>query len=278
MIDSTPGNRRTVFFVSDRTGLTAEALGLSLLTQFSGFDFRKHTLSFIDTKEKAEAAAEQVRQASERDGQPALIFSTQITDEYRDTLMQSGGVMFDFFESFISKMEFTLHAKSSHTAGRSHSINRENNYSERINSINFALSNDDGAVTKHYENADIILTGVSRSGKTPTCLFLALQYGIHAANYPLIEEDLDTHKLPSVLQKHRDKLFGLTLNPVRLHKIRSERRGNSRYASLDQCQREVRRAEEIYYNSRIPYLDTSQVSIEEIATIILNKTGLKRRY
>jgi regulator of PEP synthase PpsR (kinase-PPPase family) len=269
---------RTVFFASDRTGITAEALGLSLLTQFSGFHFHKRTLAFIDNREKALAAAAQIRQAGERDGQPALIFSTQVTDEYRDLLAASGGVMFDFFETFISKMEFTLHAKSSHAAGRSHGIHRESNYSSRINSINFALSNDDGATTKHYDEADIILTGVSRSGKTPTCLFLALQYGIHAANYPLIEEDLDTHKLPKILQQHREKLFGLTLAPVRLHKIRSERRSNSRYASLDQCQREVRRAEEIYYSNHIPYLDTSQVSIEEIASIILDRTGLKRRY
>ncbi len=269
---------RTVFFASDRTGITAEALGLSLLTQFTGFRFHKRTLAFIDSREKAETAAEQIRQANREDGQPALIFSTQVTDEYRDILAQSGGVMFDFFESFISRMEFTLHAKSSHAAGRSHGINKESNYSGRINSINFALNNDDGATTKYYEEADIILTGVSRSGKTPTCLFLALQYGIHAANYPLIEEDLDTHKLPGVLQQYQDKLFGLTLAPIRLHKIRSERRSNSRYASLDQCQREVRRAEEIYYNNHIPYLDTSQISIEEIATIILDKTGLKRRY
>ena len=269
---------RTVFFASDRTGITAEALGLSLLTQFTGFHFHKRTLAFIDSKEKAEAAAEKIRKAGEKDGEPALIFSTQVTDEYRNILAQSGGIMFDFFETFISKMEFTLHAKSSHAAGRSHGINRESNYAGRIDSINFALNNDDGATTKYYDEADIILTGVSRSGKTPTCLFLALQYGIHAANYPLIEEDLDTHKLPSILQQHKDKVFGLTLAPVRLHKIRSERRSNSRYASLDQCQKEIRRAEEIYYSNRIPYQDTSQVSIEEIATIILDKTGLKRRY
>ena len=270
--------RRTVFFVSDRTGITAEALGLSLLTQFTGFDFKKRTLSFIDSEEKAHSAAEQVRHASEKDGVAALIFSTQITDEYRDILIESGGVMFDFFESFISKMEQTLGTESSHAAGRSHGIDRDSNYSGRIHSINFALNNDDGATTKYYEEADIILTGVSRSGKTPTCLFLALQYGILAANYPLIEEDLNTHKLPEILRNHKEKLFGLSINPVRLHKIRSERRGNSRYASLDQCQREVRRAEEIYHSNKVSFVDTSQVSIEEIATIILDKTGLKRRY
>lgn len=188
--------------------------------------------------------------------------------------------MFDFFESFISHLETVLDTESSHTAGRSHGINRDNknNYGSRINSINFALGNDDGITTKNYDDADIILTGVSRSGKTPTCLFLALQYGIHAANYPLIDEDLDTDKLPSSLLQYKDKIFGLTINPIRLQKIRDERRSNSRYASLVQCQKEVKRVEEIYHNNKIPFLDTSQVSIEEISSIILAKTNLKRRY
>ncbi len=270
--------QRTVFFVSDRTGITAEALGLSLLTQFSDIEFKKQTIAFIDSEEKARAAAQQIQLAGQRDGSPALIFSTQITDRYRDILIESGGVMFDFFETFISRMEFTLHTKSSHTAGRSHGIHRDNNYGGRINSINYALNNDDGTNSRHYQEADLILIGVSRSGKTPTCLFLALQYGIHAANYPLIEEDLQHDRLPGPLLPYRDKLFGLTINPLRLHKIRSERRSQSRYASLDQCQHEVRRAEEIYYQNRIKSLDTSQVSIEEIATIILDRTGLSRRY
>ena len=162
--------------------------------------------------------------------------------------------------------------------GLSHSVTDKNNYGNRIDSINYALSCDDGLNIKNYERADIILTGVSRSGKTPTCLFLALQYGIFAANYPLIEEDLKTIKLPNILQKNKNKLFGLSINPVRLQSIRDERRSNSGYASIDQCRKEVKLAEDMFVQNQVPFLDTSHTSIEEIAGRILNKSSIKRRY
>ena len=269
---------RTVFFVSDRTGITAEALGNSLLTQFGNIEFKRVNLAFIDSLEKAEKAAMKIKVASKADGQPALIFSTQIKNEYRQVLEHCGGVVFDFFETFISKIEDTLGEKSSHAAGLSHGVTDTKTYANRIDSINFSLTNDDGLNTQNYDNADIILTGVSRSGKTPTCLFLALQYGIYAANYPLIEQDLHTIHLPKELRQHKDKLFGLSINPVRLQSIRNERRSNSGYASINQCQKEVRRAEDIFAENKVPFLDTSQISIEEIATRILNKKKLKRRY
>ncbi|MCS5591242.1 MAG: kinase/pyrophosphorylase [Gammaproteobacteria bacterium] len=269
---------RTAFFISDRTSITAEALGNSLLTQFGGIEFKRINLAFIDSFEKAEKAANKIKKASESDGQPPLVFSTQISDEYRSLIEHSGGILFDFFDTFISRMEKALGKKSSHAAGLSHGVTNTKIYAKRIESIDFALHNDDGLNTKNYGNADIILTGVSRSGKTPTCLFLALQYGIYAANYPLIEEDLQSMHLPQTLQKHKKKLFGLSINPVRLQNIRDERRSNSSYASINQCQKEVRRAEDIYLQNNVPFLDTSQISIEEIATRILNKTKLKRRY
>ena len=207
---------------------------------------------FIDTQKKAQTAALLIKEASEADGEPALIFSTQVSAEYAHLLENSGGIIFDFFETFISKMEDTLETKSSHEMGLSHGVGNKNTYSGRIDSINFALNNDDGLSTKNYDHADIILTGVSRSGKTPTCLFLALQYGIYAANYPLIDEDLDSVKLPSVLKPFKNKLYGLSINPVRLQNIRGERRSNSGYASIEQCQKEVRRAEDMYVQNNVP--------------------------
>ena len=269
---------RTVFFISDRTGITAEALGNSLLTQFTDIEFKRINLAFIDTPSKAKNAANQVKEASEADGKPALIFSTQISKEYRQLLINSGGIFFDFFETFISELEETLGTKSSHTVGLSHSVADKNTYGNRIDSINYALSCDDGLNIKNYARAEIILTGVSRSGKTPTCLFLALQYGIFAANYPLIEEDLKTIKLPTILQKNKNKLFGLSINPVRLQNIRDERRSNSDYASIDQCRKEVKLAEDMFVQNQVPFLDTSHTSIEEIAGRILNKSSIKRRY
>ena len=269
---------RTVFFISDRTGITAEALGNSLLTQFPELEFKRINLAFIDTLKKAQSAVSVINDASEADGQPALIFSTQVSSEYRHLLEDCSGIIFDFFDTFISKLESTLDTESSHEIGLSHGVGNKNTYSGRIDSINFALNNDDGLTTKYYDNADIILTGVSRSGKTPTCLFLALQYGIYAANYPLIDEDLDTIAIPSPLKPLKDKLYGLTINPVRLQNIRDVRRSNSGYASIEQCRKEVRRAEDMFVQNDISYIDTSHISIEEIAGRILQKSKLERRY
>lgn len=266
---------RIVFFISDRTGITAEALGGSLLSQFEGLNFTKIHLSFIDTLDKAHGAVKKVNSASLEAGEPALVFSTQINSEFRVMISKSNCVFFDFFETFISKMERSLDLKSSHTAGKSHSMNHNNNYSNRMSSINFALGSDDGLGSKTYENADLILIGVSRSGKTPSCLFMALQYGINAANYPLIEQDLENTKLPESLQQYKHKLFGLTINPIRLQKIRDERRSNSNYASLKQCQNEVKRAEDLYHTNNIPFIDTTQISIEEISAKIINKLSLR---
>jgi len=269
---------RTVFFISDRTGLTAEALGNSLLTQFTDIEFKRINLAFIDSTEKAKMAAKKIKEASKCDGKPALIFSTQISHKYHQLLIESGGIVFDFFDAFIPKLEDVLEAKSSHTVGLSHSMNDTHTYGNRIDSINFVLNNDDGLNTKNYKTADIILTGVSRSGKTPTCLFLAIQYGIYAANYPLIDDDLNTINLPDILRKYKNKLFGLTINPVRLQSIRDERRSNSGYASIDQCRKEVNLAEDMFVQNQVPFIDTSHASIEEIAGRILNKIKLKRRY
>ena len=269
---------RTVFFISDRTGITAEALGNSLLTQFPEIEFKRVNLAFIDTLKKAQSAVSVINDASKADGEPALIFSTQVSSEYRHLLEDSSGIIFDFFDTFISKLESTLATESSHEMGLSHGVGNKNTYSGRIDSINFALNNDDGLTTKYYDSADIILTGVSRSGKTPTCLFLALQYGIYAANYPLIDEDLDTIAIPSPLKPFKDKLYGLTINPVRLQNIRDVRRSNSGYASIEQCRKEVRRAEDMFVQNDISYIDTSHISIEEIAGRILQKSKLERRY
>ena len=266
---------RTVFFISDRTGITAEALGNSLLTQFEGVTFNKIHLSFIDTTIKAENSVKQINEACIRDGSPALIFSTQIDEKYRDMMAKSNGVFFDFFETFISRMEKSLGSKSIHTAGKLHGLHSNKNYNSRINSVNFSLASDDGMSIKSFDRADIILIGVSRSGKTPTCLFMALQYGIKASNYPLFEQDLNTDKLPKILRPFKEKLFGLTISPTRLKKIRGERRGSSKYSSLQQCQSEVRRAEDIYHSNKIPYIDTTQISIEEITAKITNKFSLR---
>lgn len=265
---------RTVFFVSDRTGITAEILGRTLLSQFPGQDFRRRTLPFLDTLDKAERARAEINAQARHDGLRPIVFSTLIDDAIRSVILSADALCLDLFEDFIRRLEDELGMASSHTLGLTHGIGDELAYRRRMDALNYTLAHDDGVATPDYAQADVILTGVSRSGKTPTCLYLALQYGVFAANYPLTAEDLGTRKLPAVLAPHRDKLYGLTIHPERLAKIRHERRPGSRYAALDTCRQEVRAAETLFREARIPYLDTTTMSVEEIAVSILHATGL----
>jgi [pyruvate, water dikinase]-phosphate phosphotransferase / [pyruvate, water dikinase] kinase len=271
-----PG-KRSVFFLSDRTGITAETLGHSLLTQFEGVKFQKITLAFLDTVEKAHNAVARINQAGNNDGAKPLLFSTLLNDEVREIIDTSDGLLFDFFDAFINPLELELGMHSAHAVGRSHGMGVYSDYKSRIDAVNFAMGSDDGNTLRDFPDAEVILVGVSRSGKTPTSLYLALQYGIHAANYPIIDEDLESPRLPECLRPYQGKLFGLTISPERLQQIRSERRPDSTYASMQQCRYEVRAAEAMFRAENIPYLDTSAVSIEEISTTLLEQTGLKRR-
>jgi len=265
--------KRKVFYVSDRTGITAETLGHSLLTQFDGIDFERESLRFIDSIDKARAAAAAINDVARDTGVRPLVFSTLVETVERDIVADAEGVFFDLFDVFIEPLEQELGTLSSHTAGRSHGMQNARGYASRIDAVNFALQHDDGSTTREYDRADVILLGVSRSGKTPTCLYLALQYGINAANYPLTEDDLAELALPARVLHYRDKLFGLTIRPERLHQIRSERRPNSRYASLRQCQTEVHQVEAMFRNARVAYLDSTRMSVEELAATIMDRMG-----
>ncbi|MDX1633393.1 MAG: pyruvate, water dikinase regulatory protein [Marinobacter sp.] len=268
--------KRTAFFISDGTGLTAEGLGNSLLAQFEKIEFEKITVPYIDNVEKAEDMVTRINQAAEVDGAKPLVFDTIVNSDIREVIGRANGFMVDIFGTFLQPLETELNSSSSYTVGRSHAINNESNYERRIHAVNFALDNDDGARTRHYDEADLILVGASRSGKTPTCLYLALQYGIKAANYPITEEDLADQQMPVPLRPHKEKIFGLTIDPERLATIRNERRPNSRYSSIKQCLHEVEEIELMYRRERIPYMNTTTSSVEEISTRIMVTTGLKR--
>ncbi len=270
-------SQRTVFFVSDQTGVTAETMGHSLLTQFEGLSFRTVTLPFVASVTKAAEARARINAASEADGLQAIVFSTLIQDDLRVEVKAANAVFLDFFDAFLGPLEAALGVKSSHAAGRAHGMANAEVYAARINATNFALANDDGGHTRDYDSADVILVGVSRSGKTPTCLYMALQYGIHAANYPLTEDDLESLRLPSALASHRSRLYGLTIDPDRLQQIRNERRPDSRYASAQQVAFEVRQAEALFQRLSIPYLDTTHCSVEEIGSRIVHSAGIHRR-
>lgn len=269
--------QRSLYYISDRTGITAEVLGHSLITQFDNISWRQQTIPFLDNVEKAAAAVKRINAAAQNDGLPPLLFSTLVNSDVRTIIEQSQGILYDFFDAFIAPMEKELEQTSLHAIGRSHGIINEVSYLKRIGALNYALAHDDGAIISGFDRADIILIGVSRSGKTPTCLNLALQYGIAAANYPLTEEDMEWVRLPKLLQTFKDKLYGLWIEPIRLHKIRQERRPNSRYASLAQCKTEMLWLQQLYRHEHIPYLNTTAISIEEITTSILHQARLKRQ-
>jgi len=269
--------KRTAFFVSDRTGITAEMLGHSLLTQFDGVRFNEVTLPFVDTVEKAREAVERINQQGATDGVRPLVISTLARTEIAQVIGQSNALFLDCFEIFISPLERELGVKASHAVGRTHSISDFVNYHHRIESVNYSLAHDDGVSYRDLNDADVILVGVSRCGKTPTCLYLAMQFGIRAANYPLIPEDFSSTQLPSQLRPLRGKLYGLTIRPERLQEIRNERRPGSRYATLANCEFEVREAEALMRQEGIPFLDATSKSVEELATTILQEAKLVRR-
>ena len=240
---------RSVFFVSDRTGLTSENMGNALLEQFSELAFKRSTHPFIDSPEKAHALVAQINATAAH---------------------------FSFFDAFLGQLEQELDKPARHTVrSRADDVVR---YDARMEAVNFALNHDDGVSDRELQEADVILLGVSRSGKTPTCLYLALQYGIRAANYPLTPDDLDSDDLPRMVKPYRSKLFGLTIEPSRLHNIRQERRPNSTYAHLNTCKQEIADAQAIYRRHAIPFANTTHKSVEELAVEILQACKLKRRF
>lgn len=265
---------RAAFYVSDGTAITSEVFGHALLSLFP-LEFEHFTISFVETIEKALAAKEQIEKASKRSGEQALVFHTFVNPAIREIIDSCDAVIYNFLEHFVSPLEKQLGISAKPKAHRTHSIH-ENSYDNRIDAVNFALSNDDGSDVSNYAHADVILVGVSRSGKTPSSLYLALQYGIKAANYPFTDDDMDELKIPAFLRPHKKKLFGLTIDAQRLIDIRNGRMSNSKYASPRQCRMEIREVEKLYKKEKIPYLNTTKFSVEEISAKILEITGLQR--
>jgi [pyruvate, water dikinase]-phosphate phosphotransferase / [pyruvate, water dikinase] kinase len=269
--------RRTVFFISDRTGITAEMLGNSLLTQFDDIQFRRITIPFVDSEERVVEALKQVNATAEAEGRRPVVVSSVVDEVMSEQIRRDANALtLDLFQVFIAPLEAELGAKSSHAAGRSHGIANSHDYFARMEAINFTQAHDDGSTTRDLDKAQVVLVGVSRCGKTPTSLYLALQFGIRAANFPLTPDDFADHRLPASVVPHRERCFGLTIQPERLREIREERRPGSNYAALDNCRFEVREAEHLMQQHGIPMLDTTTKSIEEIATTVLHRAKLSR--
>ena len=266
---------RQVYFISNGTAITAETLGMSLLAQFPDHPFQTHTVPFVDTLEKAHAFADEINHSFDASGQLPIVICTMGDEDLIKIIKQCKALVIDPFGDILPRLEKALAAQH-HQPGESHRTANPSLYESRIDAIDYAMLHDDGGKTQNYDEADIILVGVSRSGKTPSCLYLALQFGIKAANYPITEEDMDTDRLPKPIAPFKERLYGLTTDLQRLVNIREERRPNSRYASTNQCRFELRAVEEMYLRHGITYINTSRMSVEEISARIIRDNGLHR--
>lgn len=271
-----PTLERTVFIVSDGTGITAKTFSHAVLSQFEQVSFTAVRIPFIDGTEKATEAVRRINRCAEEEKQPPLVFSTLVNPDIAFVVRQANCTFLDLFGTFVRPIEEALDMRSSHSVGRSHMGGVGTHYHNRIEAINFTLAHDDGQFIHGLEQADVILVGVSRCGKTPTSLYLAMQYAVKAANFPLIPEDFERGTLPATLAPYRKKLFGLSIDPVRLSEVRNQRRPGSEYASLAQCRYEVDQAERLMRIENLPCLSTTARSIEEISTKVLEEIGLNR--
>ena len=269
-------NSRRVFFISNGTAITAETLGHSLLAQFPALQFKTRTIPFINTEEKAISVMNEIDSGVNQMDEQPIVIATMADPHLKKIISRSKALILDPFTEFLPRLEEMLLVESSNMGGVSHRISNPSMYESRIEAIDFSLIHDDGGKTRNYHESDIILIGVSRTGKTPSCLYLALQFGLKAANYPITEEDMESDSLPEPIRPFKERLYGLTTDAHRLVNIRQERRPNSRYSSIEQCRFELRAAEEMYHKHNIRCLNTTTMSVEEIAAQIVQDTGLHR--
>jgi regulator of PEP synthase PpsR (kinase-PPPase family) len=266
--------KRTVFFVSESTGITAETLGHSLLSQFPHIEFTYHQRSFIDNEKKASTLVKEIAKISKNEGFKPLVFATMPETEINQILKDADCHYYEVFESILDKIGQDLHTEPTRESGLSHGLVNEKTYDARIDALNYTLMHDDAMVLKTLHEADVIIVGVSRSGKTPTSLYLALKFGIKAANYPITDDDFDRDELPKVLLENKDKLVATTIKAKRLQQIREKRRPNSQYSSLQTCKSEIKKAHKLYERYGLEPLDVTSQSIEELAAQIVRKHSI----
>ena len=264
-----------VFFLSDSTGISAETMGNALLLQFPERAFDRTTIPFITTVEQAYEVVATLDEAMAGPVTP-LVFTTAAEDDVRAALATTTAPVIDFFDMHMNRVEEILHQRGLRQPARLHGVGDIKSYNARMAAIEFTIEHDDGQSVRALEKADVILLAPSRCGKTPTSMYLAIQYGFFVANYPLVDEDLERDHLPDVVQPHLDRCFGLTTTVDRLSRVRHERRPGSTYASVEQCRWELRRATDLFRSRRLPSVDTSAKSVEEISAMIIQALRPRR--
>jgi len=272
--ESAPPPAIPVFFLSDSTGISAETMGNALLIQFPDLRFERRLIPFISSVEEARRVVAILDAAADGAVAP-LAFSTTAVEEVRQELLRTKCPLIDFFGMHMDSVESILGAKGIRVAARLHGMGDVKRYNARMAAVEYAIEHDDGQSMRALDKADVILVAPSRCGKTPTTMYLALQHGIFVANYPLVDEDFESAELPRPVRGLRNRCFGLTTTPARLSQVRNERRPNSRYASFEQCSYELREAEAMYRNHRLPVINSSTKSVEEMSTVILQTLNHK---
>jgi [pyruvate, water dikinase]-phosphate phosphotransferase / [pyruvate, water dikinase] kinase len=265
-----------VFFLSDSTGISAETMGNALLIQFPDVHFERTLIPFISSVEEAREVVAQLDEVMAGPVTP-LVFTTAAVDEVREELLKTTAPIIDFFGLHMDRVEAQLGARGLREARRLHGVGDVRRYNSRMAAIEFAIEHDDGLSPRGLDRADVVLLAPSRCGKTPTAMYLALQHGLFVANYPLVDEDLETTDLPRPVKDLGDRCFGLTTTVARLSRVRQERRPDSRYASEEQCRFELRRATAMYDRHHLPTVDTSAASVEEIAAVVIQTLARQRR-
>ncbi|WP_341976914.1 kinase/pyrophosphorylase [Microbacterium sp. LTA6] len=265
---------RDAYFVSDSTGITAETLGNALLANFPGVRFRRHTVPFVDTVEGAQNVVGSIRSSDSAGGVP-IVFTTVKSAKILTALGESGAVMIDLLGGHLRELETSLGSAASEQLGQYHGVGDIERYFARMRAVEYAIEHDDGQSMRALDIADVIIIAPSRCGKTPTTMYLALQYGLLVANYPLTDDDFPADALPRTVAKFAAKCFGLTTTPLRLSQVRHERRPDSTYSSLAQCTLEIRRAEDLYRRNRVPFLNSSTKSVEEMSAVIMQSMRLR---
>ncbi|EWT02696.1 PEP synthetase regulatory protein [Intrasporangium oryzae NRRL B-24470] len=259
------------FFLAGGTGISAETLGNMMLQQFPTVRFARRKIPFITTVARAREVVAEL-DAAMTDAVTPLVFSTVSDEEIRAELQRTRCAFIDLFGSHLATVEHVLHVNAARHVGALHGVGDLGRYEARMRAVEYAMEHDDGQSMRNLEQAQLILVAPSRCGKTPTSIYLALQHGIKVANYPLVEEDFDSSELPRPVRPYAAKCFGLLSTAARLSQVRGERRPGSRYASLAQCSYELRRAEAMYRSHGIPVVNSSAMSVEEIAAVIM-QTG-----
>ncbi|TOQ82222.1 phosphoenolpyruvate synthase regulatory protein [Vibrio parahaemolyticus] len=268
---------RDVFYVSDGTAITCETLGHVVLGQFP-FIPNEKTFPFVESQDKVADVVKKIETSYQRNGVKPLVFFSIVVPGVREMLLEAPAYSYDVLESIVQKVQDDIQMAPAPKLQRSRSVGKDSDtYFDRIAAIEYTLAHDDGITLKGLEQADIILLGVSRSGKTPTSLYMAMQFGLRVVNYPFIAEDVKMMRLLPEFEVHRHKLFGLTITPERLNEIRENRLSGSDYASEEQCKLELDTVEALFRREAIPYINTSSLSVEEISTRILERAGMKRR-